>query len=314
MKHLLIALTLVLIGTFQWGCGSKAAPSTPGSSGPNYTYPFLKFIGDYGTSGSGNGQFGNPFQLAVYNNTLFVADGGNSRLEKFDLNGNFLSAANVGGSNTLWGLTIFNGVLFVGDFGNNNMYKYDVNLNSLGAYTPSIPPSSPTDLATDSTGRIYMANQGNQTLERCNNNGASCVTVGGSGTAVGMFSSNYGIAVDGSGNVYATDQGNNRIQKFNSSLASPSVIIGPGTASGSVSQPCAVGVDNDGNILVSDTIISSVSRVQKFTAAGAYLTTINAPSNYPFSPYNILAFAFDSEKNVYMSDWQNTVVFKFAPY
>ena len=316
MKHLLIALTLVLVGTFQWGCGSKAAPSTPGSSGPTYTYPFLKFIGDYGKSGTGNGLFGGQFQIAVYNNTLFVLDSGNNRLEKFDLNGNFLAAGPVASPSSPWGLTIYNGVLFVGDAGNNNISEYDSNLNSLGAFTPSIAPNSPTDLATDSSGRIYMANNGNDTLERCNNNGASCVTVGGVGTAVGLFAahSNYGIAVDGSGNVYATDQGNGRVQKFNSSLASPTVIVNSGTASGSVSAPTAIGVDNSGNLFVSDTPVNTTSRVQKFTSTGAYLTTINAPTNYPFSQYNVLAFAFDSSNDVYMSDLDNDAIFKYAPY
>jgi sugar lactone lactonase YvrE len=315
MNRLLAVLILALAGTFQWGCGSKAAPSSPGSSSPTYNYSFLHLIGDYGVGGSANGQLSSPAQLAIYNNTLFVANAGTNSLEKFDLNGNFLATGAVAGASDIWGLAIYNGVLFVGDFGNNNIYKYDINLNSLGAFTPSITPNEPTDLATDSTGRIYMANDGNDTLERCNNNGASCVTVGGVGTAVGMFSSNgnFGIAVDPSGNVYATDQGNGRVEKFNSSMASPSAIILPGTASGSVSAPTAIGVDKNGNLLVSDSPVAGTSRVQTFTPTGGYLATITAPAGYPFSNYNLLGFAFDSGNNVYISDYDNAVVFKYAP-
>lgn len=314
MKRLTMVGLLAVL-SLQWGCSSSSSspitPSGTGTPSTSYTYPFDFFIGDYGKAGTANGLFQGPLQITIFNNSLFAVDTGN-RIEKFDLNGNFLQSTTIGTASFLWGITAYQGTLYVGDYATGSVYPLDLNLNPKGTYTPSITPSTPTDMAVDGTGRIYFGNIGNNTLERCNNNGTGCVTVGGTGTAVGNLSSPYGVGVDGSGNVYVAEQGNNRVQKFNPSLASPSVIINPGTASGSVTETVALGVDNDGNILVFDTP-TSVGRVQKFTPSGSYITTISAPSGFPFSPSNVIAFTFDSNKDFYASDYIHSVIFKFTP-
>ncbi len=50
------------------------------------------FVGKWGSSGTGDGQFAGPFGIAVDGNgNVYVADTGNSRIQKFDNTGTFLT-------------------------------------------------------------------------------------------------------------------------------------------------------------------------------------------------------------------------------
>jgi hypothetical protein len=51
-----------------------------------------RYGGSFGSSGSAEGQFRGPSGIAVVNDMIYVADQGNRRLQKFDLQGNFLAA------------------------------------------------------------------------------------------------------------------------------------------------------------------------------------------------------------------------------
>ena len=299
-------------------CGnSNSNPSSPSSPGPSYTYPFLFPIGDYGTPGSANGQFGSfsPHQLAVYQNAIYVVDNGNKRLEQFSLNGYFMQSQAVAGASLgLFGLAVSGGgTLYVSDYTNGTITRFSSSLTNLGALSTSIPLTGPQGLAFDGNNHLYITDGSAEQLLRCDFNGANCMAVGSiPATAVGNFNNPVAVAVDASGNVYVADYGNNRIQKFNSSLASPSVIIGPGTASGSVSQPYAIAVDGDGNLLVTD-YASPSGRVQKFTPSGSYLTSFAFPPPQT-SVGSLEGLAVDSAKNVYVSDSSSAGVLKFAPY
>lgn len=305
-----LALTFIL----TVGCGSNNSPSTPISSGSTYTYPFSLLFGDYATSGTGNGQLNGPEGIAVHNNALFEVDNGTNRIQKFDLSGNFMQSVTVTAT-SIWGITIdINNIMYISDSGATAIYKYDTNLNSLGTFNTSIAPNGPENMATDANGKIYFVNWNANNVESCNNNGSGCVTTtGGAGSALGQFNGPYGVAVDSSGNVYAGDSGNNRVQKFNSSLASPSLFIGPGTANGSVTNVTTVAIDWDGNFLVGDAPVASASRLQKFSSSGSFLTTIAPPTAIKFGNDNLIGIAFDTNKNTYVSDWSNNVVYKFAP-
>src|ERR1039458_1866049 len=70
-----------------------------------YNSRVLKFAGNgtyltqWGSSGSGNGQFSFPSGIAVdSSNNVYVADYSNNRIEKFDSNGNYLTQWGSGGS------------------------------------------------------------------------------------------------------------------------------------------------------------------------------------------------------------------------
>jgi hypothetical protein len=73
----------------------------------------------------------------------------------------------------------------------------------------------PTDLAVDNrNGDIYVADSGNNRVQRFNRDGSFLSEFGGMGPANGQFNNPTGIAVDNQGFVYVSDTNNNRVQKF----------------------------------------------------------------------------------------------------
>ena len=87
-----------------------------------------------GLSGSGNGQFSNPTGIAIDGmNTLWVVDSGNNRVERFNLEGEYLTQFGSAGSGPgqlsgPWGIAATNGSptgsLYVADYGNNRVERW----------------------------------------------------------------------------------------------------------------------------------------------------------------------------------------------
>ena len=69
-------------------------------------------------------------------------------------------------------------------------------------------------MATDSAGNVYVADNGNDRVQKFSSTGAFITEWGGSGSGDGQFSTPCGIAVDSVGSVYVTEYASNRVQKF----------------------------------------------------------------------------------------------------
>jgi DNA-binding beta-propeller fold protein YncE len=63
-------------------------------------------------------------------------------------------------------------------------------------------------------GSVYVADEGNDRIQKFTSDGTFLTKWGGTGTGDGLFKSPRGIATDSSGNVYVADRLNHRIQKF----------------------------------------------------------------------------------------------------
>ena len=70
------------------------------------------------------------------------------------------------------------------------------------------------DVAVDSSGYVYVPDQGNNRIQKFTADGTFITLWGSKGSGNGQFNGPRGVAIDSSGNVYVSDFGNNLIQKF----------------------------------------------------------------------------------------------------
>jgi uncharacterized repeat protein (TIGR02543 family) len=125
-------------------------------------------------------------------------------------------------------------------------------------------------VAVDSSGNIYIVNQGNNrvlkvdtsgTISRFAGTGAGGYSGDGGLASSAQLNGPWGVAVDSSGNVYIAEQGNHIIRKVNTS-GIISTVVGTGTAgysgdngpatSAMLDNPHDVFVDSSGNLYIAD--------------------------------------------------------------
>jgi hypothetical protein len=73
--------------------------------------------------------------------------------------------------------------------------------------------NAPVRLVIDASGNVYVADTGNNRIQKFTGAGEYLTQWGGAGSGNGTFNAPKGIAIDGAGNVYVGDS-NNLIQKF----------------------------------------------------------------------------------------------------
>lgn len=130
---------------------------------------------NFGTQGTGPGEFNQPFDVAVGADGIYVADTENSRIQEFDSDGAFIRQwdGSAGGGRLDWppALTVApNGNVFVCDGNNNRVVQYTADgqfLNDFGG--SGVLPGQfdmPAGVAVDSQLRVYVADGHHHRLER----------------------------------------------------------------------------------------------------------------------------------------------------
>jgi len=189
----------------------------------------------------------------------------------------------------------------------------------------------PDGVASDSSGNLYVADTGNNTIRKVTPAGVVTTLAGtagiiGSADGTGshaQFSAPFGVAVDGSGNVYVADTGNNTIRKVTSAgvvttLAGTAGVTGSADGTGSAAAfngPSGVAVDTSGNVYVADT---NNFTIRKITPAGVVSTLAGTAGSIGKlngtgaaasfnTPYGV---AVDGAGNVYVADTYNSAIRK----
>jgi trimeric autotransporter adhesin len=247
----------------------------------------------YGFSGDGGpataAQLRNPTGVAVDGTgNLYIADRGNYRIRKVSPGGLITTAAGTG----MWG--------FSGDGG-----------------PATAAQLSPTGVAVDAAGNLYIADTNNSRVRKVNPDGMITTAAGfryggGEGpTTAAQLVYPAGVAVDVAGNLYIADTFNSRVLKVSSEgLMTTAAGAGPPGYGGEVRLASeaeqefrdGVAVDGLGSLYIADTFNN---RVLKVTPRGVITTAVGA--DQLSGPIGV---AVDVVGNLYIADTDNQRVLK----
>ena len=166
--------------------------------------------------------------------------------------------------------------------------------------TETLPGSytSPSDIAIDSKGNIYVADAGANTVSEILASNGSQVTLASG------FNFPLGLALDSNGNVYVADHANGAVKEI---LASNESVT---TLASGYGHPQGVVVDSSGDVYFSDNISSNVYEILAVDGSIPASPIINIVGGGFSGPEGL---AIDNEGNIYIADVGNSAVKEMTP-
>jgi streptogramin lyase len=313
MKHAIVVLAIV--GALL------AVPGEAGATG-------LEFGLQFGSTGSGNGQFKGDYGVAIDpSGNVWVADSGtsnigNNRIQVFSGTGAYITQYGSYG-NTSTAAGYFNrpkgvavnlnsgaslGDVWVSDTGNNRIQMYDVSTGLWAKYVSSFALGSPQGLDVDTSGNVWVADFNNNRIQKFN--GSTWTTIYGTNTPntpPNSFLFPSDVAVDPSGVVWVADTGHSTIQK---GVLSGSIWSWTQYGSGYLSSPRGLDLDPLGNVWVTDSGNNQIAMydvtANTWTSYGASGTG-SGQFNFP------TGIAVDALGNMWVADTGNNRIQSTVP-
>jgi hypothetical protein len=234
---------------------------------------------------------------------IYVVDSGGSRVEEFDMSGNYVAQFGTLGTGNgqlgAWPYSIRldnSGNLTVVDQTNSRVETFAPN----GAYVSQFPVSGPDMALQFPTGNYWVSENFNGMMYQISSTATPIITVSG-------FSFPLAVAYDSAGNAWVAD--NNVIKKLDSSgntvFSFGSTGAGPGQfdfAWGMAFQP------GTGNLWVAD---RNNNRIQVFNPSGTFLFQFGAAGTGNGQFQWPIDLAFDPQGNVWVVEYNNNRVQEF---
>jgi len=250
-----------------------------------------------------------PFALAVDSSgNVYFAENGDSRIRKIDAKS--LDISTVAGNGTPG---------FAGD----------------GSDPTKAQLNSPTGLAVDSSGNLYIADSLNCRIRKVASgnistfagNGTFSYSGDGGAAVQSQLNTPQGVVADAAGNWYIADTLNNVVRKVspNGTISNYAGNGGAGSSgdgsaatSAQLHGPQGLAVDTSGNLFIADTMNAKVRKV----SAGGVITTVAGSGTAGFggdggaagsAQLNLpIGVAVDSSGNLYIADFGNSRVRKVS--
>jgi len=248
----------------------------------------------FGSKGNVNGQFKGPSGIAINSNgNIYVCDYGNSRIQIFDSEGNFISTFGLEGNRNGQfkgpsGITINSkGNIYVCDFGNNRIQMFDCEGNFISTFgtkgSENGQFNSINGVCVDQNDNIFVCDRSSNRIQIFDSERNFISRFGSKGNGNGQFSCPFGITINSKGNIIVSDTYNHRIQIFDSKGNFILTFGSKGSENGQFGNAYGVCVDLNDNILVCDYINN---RIQIFNSEGGYITQfkVKSPTNISFDP------------------------------
>jgi tripartite motif-containing protein 71 len=280
----------------QWGHGGSELGEFDFGSSENYTQP------------PGGG-------IAVAGNYVYVADSGNNRIERFNLQGGEPLSWGTHGSQPGQfayprGVAANEGEVLVSDTDNHRIEKF----SPAGAYEGEAGTAGggadefgyPYGMALDGAGNAYVADDSNDRVVKLSPQLAFLGAWGGSGSKPSQLAFPRALASDPAGDTYVADTANDRIEVFNPEGAYLRTLGASARTPGVLTTPRGLALDPTGRLLVTDAIDNRVELFAagsdayegQWTAAGGFASGFNAPAG----------IGVDARGSVYVADEGNARV------
>jgi DNA-binding beta-propeller fold protein YncE len=170
--------------------------------------------------------------------------------------------------------------------------------------------ASEQGVAFDPAGSVYVADTGNDRVQKFAPDGAFDLAFGSSGSGPGEFAQPADVAISPGGDVYVVDSGNARVQRFTADGAFLETFGTEGAAAGQFVNPSGISVSTDGDVYVADT---GNDRIQVFTPDGAFIAAFGSVGSGAGQLSGPRGLAFDAEQGtIYVADTGNDRVDQFS--
>jgi DNA-binding beta-propeller fold protein YncE len=237
--------------------GSGAVYVTDFSTTPGRPHRVQKFsasgafLARWGTTeGSAPGQFDEPRGIAIDgNDTVYVCDSQNQRIQKFTTAGALVGEIPVPGA-SIYDLALDGfGHLYVCDLNSQTVRKLDRDGAPIASWGGAgMGPGQfqdPWSVAVAPSGDVYVADRLNHRVQRFDPSGGYLGAIDTPGTGPGQLTWPRGVAVDPSGNLYVTDQ-LHRVQMFDAQGAFVWQFGSEGILNGQFEFPTGMAIDRTG--------------------------------------------------------------------
>lgn len=282
----------------------------------------VDFRDEFGDSGSGEGDFNDPFGIAIdEDGFVYVTDTGNERVQIFDQNGGFEDEFGSQGTGeeqlqTALGIGVNeNNVgdlrIIVADPGQTNdgrkLRRFDENGNHISSIGRAAL-TDPTGVGIDSDGNIWVVdnvNEGEVFLYDEDGDFITSFIPDGEGA----LDNPQGIAIfedddDNATYVYVADTGNNRVVKFeyvdnsDDGLEFVDDAGSGGSGNSNFNQPTGIAVDECGNVWVADRNNNRIQQLDKnLNFESRFSNSLDRPSGVAINPDGDRLYVVNNDGN-----------------